>query len=111
MSAEYKVHITKYAYAQMAEIKQYIANELHAPAAARNLLLAMQSAAVSLAVMPDRHSLMPEEKWANQGLRKMIVKNFLMYYWIDEEHKQVHIVAVVYSRRNQLAQLENIDIE
>jgi len=111
MAVEYKVHITKYAYTQMAEIKQYIADELQAPMAAKNLLLAIKSTALSLAVMPARHPLMQEEKWRSQGLRKIVVKNFLIYYWVDEERKEVHIVAVVYGRRDQLAQLEYIDME
>lgn len=111
MAKEYKVHITKYAYDQITEIKRYIAEELHAPMAAKSLLLAMKSAAISLAAMPARYSLMQEEKWRSQALRQMVIKNFLMYYWIDEEHGQVNIVAVVYGRRDQLAQLEYIDME
>ena len=111
MAKEYKVHITKYAYDQITEIKRYIAEELHAPMAAKSLLLAMKSAVLSLAAMPARHPLMQQEKWRSQGLRQMVIKNFLMYYWIDEEHSQVNIVAVVYGRREQLAQLEYIDME
>ena len=111
MAKEYKVHITKYAYEQMTEIKRYIADEIYAPMAAKNLLLAMKSAAISLAAMQATHPLMQEEKWRSQGLRQMVIKNFLMYYWIDEEHSQVNIVAVVYGRREQLAQLEYIDME
>ncbi len=111
MAKEYKVHITKYAYDQMTEIKRYISDEIHAPMAAKSLLLAMKSAVLSLAAMPARHPLMQEEKWRSQGLRQMVIKNFLMYYWIDEEHSQVNIVAVVYGRRDQLAQLEHIDME
>ena len=69
MAKEYKVHITKYAYEQMTEIKRYIADEIYAPMAAKNLLLAMKSAAISLAAMQARHPLMQEEKWRSQGLR------------------------------------------
>jgi len=70
MAAEYKVNITKYAYAQMAEIKQYISCELQAPMAVKTLLLAIKSAALSLAVMPARHSLMQKEN----GVVKACVK-------------------------------------
>jgi len=44
---------------------------------------------------------MQEEKWRSQGLRKMVVKYFLIYYWVDEERKEVHIVAVIYGRHIQ----------
>jgi len=32
----------------------------------------------------------------------MPVKNFLVYYWIDENHKTVWITAIVYGGRDQL---------
>jgi len=53
MVVEYKVHVTKYAYAQILEIKRYIACELQALIAAKNLLLAIKRffAALYLAVM------------------------------------------------------------
>ena len=38
MAKEYKVHITKYAYEQMTEIKRYIADEIYAPMAAKTFV-------------------------------------------------------------------------
>ena len=38
----------------------------------------------------------------------MAVKNFLVYYLIDEESKSVFVTAVIYGRRDQLAALANM---
>lgn len=55
--------------------------------------------------MPARFPLTEEEPWHTCGIRKMTVKNFLVYYLIDEEKKVVSVAAVVYGRRDQLAVL------
>lgn len=111
MTEQYKVHITRYAYSQMKEIRQYIAEELLASEAARHLLIAIREAIACLNTMPSRHQLVEEEPWRIEGIRRLIVKNFYVYYWTDEKKKQVHVTAVVYSMRNQIKQLENMDLE
>ena len=40
-----------------------------------------------------------------------MVKNFIMYYWADDGHMAVHITAVVYRKRNQLAELGKMELE
>ena len=42
-------------------------------------------------------------------MRKIIVKNFLIYYWVDEENFKVQVIAVIYNRRDQLRALMNMD--
>ena len=41
---------------------------------------------------------------------KIIVKNFLIYYWVDEENFKVQVIAVIYNRRDQLRALMNMDL-
>lgn len=38
----------------------------------------------------------------------MPVRNFLVYFFIDEENKVVWITAVIYGRRDQIAALSDI---
>ena len=106
----YEVKVTKQAYQQIKEIMLYITNELFAPEAAVNLLDQMQEAINSLAEMPKRHSLVEEEPWRGQGIRKIMVRNFLIYFWIDDENVRVQVTAVIYAKRNQLVQLAKLDI-
>lgn len=111
MEKRYKVHITRFALEQIDEIKQYIVNELFAPQAAKELLLSIKETIASLEVLPLRNPFVDEEKWRKQGIHRTVVKNFLVYYWVDEEKSVVYITAVVYGKREQLRQLEEMDME
>lgn len=111
MKKQYKVKITKYALAQMEEIKNYIVEELHAPQAAYHLILEMKKKVASLSDMPERNQLVDSKKWRKKGIRRIIVKNFVMYYWIDETQQTVNITAVVYQKRNQLKELGKMEME
>ena len=80
----YAVKVTKQAYGQMREIMLYITNELFAPEAAQNLIDKFQEAISDLADMPKRHSMVDEEPWRSEGVRKIVVKNFLIYFWVEK---------------------------
>ena len=58
--------------------------------------------------MPRRYPLAEEEPLRKKGIRKMTVKNFFVYYLVDEENRRVSVIAVVYGRRDQIAVLENL---
>ena len=101
----YTVKVTKMAYDHMQEIVRYISNELFAPDAANRLLDKFEEAISDLSYMPERHSLVDEEPWRSEGFRKIIVKNFLIYFWIDEHNMRVQVTGVIYGRRDQIAEL------
>lgn len=105
---EYTVHITPYARHQMAEIAEYIRGSLHAPENAARWLERMERELESLSFMPARIPLTEEEPWHSQGIHKMTVGNYLVYFWIGG-NAQVWITAVVYGRRSQREQLEQMD--
>ena len=107
---EYEVKITPQAKEQMLEIFAYISKALKEPVIAERLLNKLQESILSLDTMPKRISLIDEEPWKSHGIRKMPVKNFIVYFWINEELKQVHIIAVIYGRRDQLEQLKQTEI-
>ena len=108
---EYAIKITHQAQEQMREIASYISEELKAPDAALHLLDILENAITSLAQMPQRIALTEEEPWRSNGIHKMPVKNFLVYFWIDEENTRVQVTAIVYVKRNQIRQLSNMEIE
>lgn len=105
---EYRVKITPYANSQMREIREYIAVQLMNPDAAKNLLLNMREQISKLKNMPGKIKPIDEEPWGSQGVRKIIVGNFYIYYWIEEELLTVHIIAVAYRKREQKRVLSRI---
>ena len=107
----YTVKVTKQAYGQMRDIVLYVTDELFAPDAAQNLLDKFEKAINELAEMPQRHSLADEEPWRSEGVRKIVVRNFLIYFWVDEENMRVQVTAVIYQKRDQLARLAKMEWE
>ena len=111
MDNNYEVKVTRQAMEQMREIVHYISRELLAPEAADQLLDKMQEAIAALSAFPKRNALIEEEPWRGDGVRKIVVKNFLIYYWVDDENQKVQVTAVICNRRDQLRQLLNMDFE
>lgn len=107
----YTVKITTQAEGQMQEIIRYIASELKAPKAALRLLDEMELSISSLSLMPHRVALTEEEPWNSYGIHKMSVKNFLIYFWIDEENGKVQVTAVIHVKRDQIKQLSQMEME
>lgn len=108
---EYEVRVTRQALEQMKEIVHYISNDLMAPDAADNLLDKMKAEITKLSSFPKKHASIDEEPWRTEGVRKIVVKNFLIYYWVDDENNRVQVTTVIYSRRDQIRQLSNMDME
>ena len=108
---QYTVMLTKQASNQILEYAAYIQNELLNPQAARKFVKDLREAVAGLDTMPQRHPLLEEEPWRNQGVRKMVARGYLVYFWVEEQMETVHVVAVIYGRRDQLAQLLKMDSE
>ena len=106
MSESYKLIILPQAQQDMREISIYIAKELSAPQAALRLLDEFHETIRSLEHMPQRVKTIDEEPWGSAGVRKIRVKNYYIYFMIDEEEKAVKIIAVIYIRRDQHKQIE-----
>ena len=107
---EYKVKITPYALRQMQEIVRYISSILQSPENASRWLDTIKKELASLSSMPARIPLTEEEPWHSQGIHKMVVKNFLVYFWVDRDDLRVWVTAVVYGRRIQRQQLEQMEM-
>lgn len=107
---EYHVKITPQAQEHLRSIRDYITNELLAPDAAKRMLVLLASEMASLARMPKRVKLVDEEPWHSEGVRVKPVKNYLVYFWINEETMTVHVFAVIYARRDQANALAQLDL-
>lgn len=108
---EYEVRVTRQALEQMQEIVHYISMDLMAPDAADNLLDKMKTEILKLSSFPKKYGLIDEEPWQTEGIRKIVVKNFLIYFWVDDDNSKVQVTAVIYSKRDQISQLTNMDME
>ena len=105
---EYEVRITLQAQAHLREIRDYIAQKLLAPEAAKSTV---QRLGTVMAQMPKRVPLVEEEPWRSEGVRVRAVRNFLIYFWVNEAEKTVQVIAVIYARRDQTSVLSQLDLQ
>lgn len=107
----YKVKITRQAKDNLRSIHKYISEDLYAPDAAKNVLSLLKEEIKSLSTMPERIKLIEDKRWRSEGIRKMLVRNFFVYFWIDEEKDIVQVIGVVYVARNQTVQLDLMKLQ
>ena len=104
----YKITITRQAREHLLLIREYVAVELNEPESAKKLLGLIKCEILSLQTMPYRIKCIDEEPWCDLGFRKLRVKNYYIYFLIDEQNKEIQLLAVIYVKRNQDEQLESL---
>ena len=80
MIKNYTIKMTKQAQEQLHDITHYIASDLKAPDASLNLLNFLENSIMSLNHFPQRIALINEEPWRSNKIRRMPIKNFLIYF-------------------------------
>ena len=111
MTEHYEVRITEHAEEAMHVIARYIAFELLDPQAAMNLLYDLRDRIRKLSEMPQRIKPINEEPWGSEGIRKVPVHNYYVYFWIDEDNHLVQVTDVIYHGRDQKDQLKNMPLQ
>ena len=90
----------------MYKRQRYISGELQNPAAADRLAMELVNAAESILTFPYALPAYQPIRPLKREYRKILVQNFLMLYWVDEEKKLVTIARVVYAKRDVARLLE-----
>ena len=98
----YNVIITPDAAMDLSQLKNYIAYTLQAPETALKYIRGLRQEIEKLEVFSAAIAPVPDEPWHSRGIRRIIYKNFYIYYRIDEDTKCVYVLNVIYARRNQL---------
>lgn len=97
---EYKLRITNDAKCDIEDIISYIANELKNPIAADNLLTEIELSFDTISYNPFAFPLCNDKRLHDGGYRKINVKNYIVFYRVDELNSIVYIMRVIYGRRN-----------
>lgn len=107
---DYQITLTAQATEQIQQTVLYIAQTLKEPDTAKHWADFLYKEIAGLCYMPSKWPLTEDEPWRTKGIRKMPVKNFLVYYLIDKEKRIVTVTAVIYGRRDQLAALADMSL-
>lgn len=106
--AGYEVIITPAAQKDLRELKQYWVMVMDETDSVRSRIQMLRVAFSSLRELPERGPLVTLEPWHSRGIRKLIVKNLLAYYRVDNKTQRVYILNVVYGKRDQMPILRRI---
>lgn len=98
----YRVTISEPAESDLRDIVRYISAQLSAPITAAKMMDAIEEAIADLADMPQKFPPVTDERLASMGYRKLIVKNDIAFFTIDEQSKVVDLVRILYARRDWL---------
>lgn len=101
----YQIELTNQAKNDLDEIYSYIAFILLSPDVAANMYRSILDCIRSLDSMPFRNALMDDEPWKSRGLRRCFVKNYTIFYLVDEANSIVRIIRIMYSGRDVRYQL------
>lgn len=79
----YNVIITHDAAVDLSQLKSYIAYTLQAPETALKYIRGLRQEIEKLDSFPGSVAPVPDEPWHSRGIRRIIHKNFYIYYRID----------------------------
>ena len=96
----YKLKILPIAKKDIDNIVSYIANNLKNPSAARNLVQKIIYEFNLILEFPYGSSIYIPLKKLNYEYRSTKVKNFLIFYTIDESKKTITIIRILYEKMN-----------
>ena len=97
----YKVVYLPIACRQLEEAVAYIAENLCAPDAADDLINAVDEAVRALSEMPYRHALYPLLFAMKREIRFIPIKNYNLFYVVNEDRKTVEIWRLIHLLRAQ----------
>lgn len=101
----FKLSYLPLANRDIADAVNYIADELLAPKAALDLLDALDKSISRLKDFPYSCRVYQPVKPLEQEYRIMPVKNYAVFYTVDEQKKLVEITRVIYAKRDLDKQL------
>lgn len=96
----YQVEYLPSAIQDLRDIVFYISHELSNPASAESLAEEIVAKIDKSVVFPYAYPAYRPIRPLEHEYRRMAVKNYLVFYWVEEEKQLVTVARVVYGRRN-----------
>lgn len=100
--AGYRVDISEPAENDLRDIVRYISAQIGAPVTALKMMDTIEDAVGGLMDTPQKHPPVTDERLATMGYRKLPIKNYIVFFTIDETNKVVNVERILYARRDWL---------
>ena len=99
---KYKVIITPTAYKEINRIYDYITEDLYAEKAAKDLMEQVETVVQNLKSSPKIHAEIDKFDELKRVYRRIVIKNYIILYTIDEDNSVVFVSHMYYGGRNYL---------
>ena len=100
-SEQYSYVLTETAEADIETAFDYIASELSNPEAASSFADELVEKLEELCRTPKSGRPVQNPYLKRDGIRRVLVKNYIAYYLIDDAGMKIVVLRVVYNRRDQ----------
>lgn len=105
---KYNIIIDPKAAKQIKDIFDYAFVQFLNEEVAYSILKSIEKGIRELEYFPESHTLVDNEPWRTIGIRKKIIKTYLIYYYVNKDAKLVYILMIAHSKMDQKRQLEGI---
>lgn len=95
----YELEYLPAARQDMVDIVRYISRELCNPSAAERLAMELIQAGDRIPGFPYANPTYTPIRPLKHEYRKQPVRNYIMFYWVDESKKLVTVARVIYAKR------------
>ena len=97
---EYKVIFSEEFENDLDHVINYISNKLFSPIAAKNFYAQIKEKINYLNDSPFIYPVYHDEKLSKEGVRYIVISNYLMFYTVNEPNKEVIMLRLTYGKRN-----------
>ncbi len=97
---KYSVKLSSKAVKDIKQIIKYIKKELKEPIIAAKYAELFIKETSELEHFPERHPIIPEDEVKFKNVRRLPVKNYNVFYRINEDNKIVTVERVLYGSYN-----------
>ena len=108
---KYRIEIGAQAQSDITDIMRYIGQVLLEPRTAGNLYRLLKEEILSLKQMPERYPYEDDDRLRALGIRKLLVKNYKVLYFVDTERQLVQVARVVDAGRDISRLLDETEFE
>lgn len=90
---------------ELVDIISYVNIKLQNPIAAQHLAIKLMREIDALSQHPYAYSLYVPLRPLQHEYRKLVVGNYVILYWVEEQNQKIVVAHIVYGKRQYDAQL------
>lgn len=105
MDEKYEIKLSIKAKDDLKSIVLYIKNDLNEPAIANKYSKIIREEIKTLEYSPQKFAVIDDNSIRDLKIRKLIIKNYIAFYRVNEENKIVNVERILYGASNWINEL------